>query len=207
MGGKKRTLYGATRIGISWHRYYDPSTGRYLTPDPIGLDGGINLYSYSFQNPVNYIDPFGLNPGDIFKTRRDAAVDAIRYIQTTKNNWREVEYGGWVYKADDCEEGYTYREPIEGVSGGVPGFPPVMPEGAANAWFHTHNEPSGLQKLFGTDGESFSFPDDISISRYNKSDGYVGTPSGHIKKYDPTHKEKGWKHGVSSVDWVLRPNH
>lgn len=50
-----------TGLHYNWHRYYDPATGRYLTPDPIGLEGGINLYSYALQNPVNYIDPFGLD--------------------------------------------------------------------------------------------------------------------------------------------------
>lgn len=32
-----------------------------MTPDPIGLDGGINLYRYAGANPVNYIDPYGLS--------------------------------------------------------------------------------------------------------------------------------------------------
>ncbi|MGJ0625073.1 RHS repeat-associated core domain-containing protein [Xenorhabdus bovienii] len=40
-------------------RYYDRDTGQYLTPDPIGLMGGINLYSYVY-NPLTWIDPFGL---------------------------------------------------------------------------------------------------------------------------------------------------
>jgi len=38
-------------------------TGRYITPDPIGLEGGINLFAYT-NNPINYSDPFGLSSGD-----------------------------------------------------------------------------------------------------------------------------------------------
>ena len=50
-----------TGLHYNWHRYYDPSTGRYLTPDPIGLAGGVNLFAYSLNNPINYLDPFGLH--------------------------------------------------------------------------------------------------------------------------------------------------
>ncbi len=41
------------------HRYYNPGQGRYITQDPIGLEGGWNLYSYAL-NPVSWIDPLGL---------------------------------------------------------------------------------------------------------------------------------------------------
>jgi RHS repeat-associated protein len=42
------------------NRWYDPKTGRFLTQDPIGLAGGVNLYSYAGSNPVTFTDPFGL---------------------------------------------------------------------------------------------------------------------------------------------------
>lgn len=48
-----------TGLHYNWQRYYDPKTGRYLTPDPVGLKGGINLFAYTFNNPVNTIDPDG----------------------------------------------------------------------------------------------------------------------------------------------------
>jgi len=42
------------------HRYYDPEIGRYLTPDPIKLAGGLNQYQYT-PNPTGWVDPLGLS--------------------------------------------------------------------------------------------------------------------------------------------------
>ncbi len=47
---------GLTLLG---HRFYDNSTQRFLTRDPIGYDGGINLYAYTANNLVNDTDPSG----------------------------------------------------------------------------------------------------------------------------------------------------
>ena len=54
--------YSIEHINLSynWHRYYDPETGRFLIHDPIGLNGGLNLYEYANNNPINQIDPKGL---------------------------------------------------------------------------------------------------------------------------------------------------
>nr|WP_319528789.1 RHS repeat-associated core domain-containing protein [Pseudomonas laurentiana] len=41
------------------YRYYDPLVGRFISKDPIGYAGGLNLYVYA-PNPVFWIDPFGL---------------------------------------------------------------------------------------------------------------------------------------------------
>jgi RHS repeat-associated protein len=44
------------------YRDYDPSLGRYIQFDPLGLDGGINPYIYTFNNPINSSDFLGLKP-------------------------------------------------------------------------------------------------------------------------------------------------
>ncbi|RZA15269.1 MAG: RHS repeat-associated core domain-containing protein, partial [Proteobacteria bacterium] len=44
------------------NRIYAPSIGRFLQPDPIGVQGGGNLYGYVGNNPINRADPLGLAP-------------------------------------------------------------------------------------------------------------------------------------------------
>ena len=48
-----------TGLILCTHRYYDPQTGRWLTKDPIGHEGGVNLYGYCNNDPVNAVDPSG----------------------------------------------------------------------------------------------------------------------------------------------------
>ncbi|EFX4913772.1 RHS repeat protein, partial [Shigella flexneri] len=50
-----------TGLHYNLHRYYDPDVGRFMVTDPIGLRGGLNLYSYA-PNPLKYADPLGLTP-------------------------------------------------------------------------------------------------------------------------------------------------
>ncbi len=47
------------------NRYYSPALGRWITRDPIGYDGGINLYGYVESSPVGAADTFGEVKGDI----------------------------------------------------------------------------------------------------------------------------------------------
>ena len=54
-----------TESGLYYYRarYYDAKIGRFISQDPIGLAGGINLYSYVENSPLNWTDPDGLKGG------------------------------------------------------------------------------------------------------------------------------------------------
>jgi len=50
-------------LHLALYRAYDPSLGMWLSRDPIAENGGINLYAYAANNPINLIDILGLSPG------------------------------------------------------------------------------------------------------------------------------------------------
>jgi RHS repeat-associated protein len=61
-----------TNLFYNYFREYDPSTGRYIESDPIGLAAGPNTYAYVANQPTRYTDPLGLCPWCI--------IPAIPYI-------------------------------------------------------------------------------------------------------------------------------
>jgi len=50
-------------LGINYYRarYYNPAIGRFLSEDPLGLGGGINEYRYADDDPIDFIDPSGMD--------------------------------------------------------------------------------------------------------------------------------------------------
>jgi len=61
-------------------RYYDADVGRFVSQDPIGLMGGMNLYQYA-PNPTGWVDPFGLA-----KLKCDCDGDGVSDIEIDDND-------------------------------------------------------------------------------------------------------------------------
>jgi RHS repeat-associated protein len=62
-----------TGLYQNWNRTYDPSIGRYISNDPIGLEGGMNTYAYVGGNPLINSD----STGEILVNIGSAALSAI----------------------------------------------------------------------------------------------------------------------------------
>jgi RHS repeat-associated protein len=66
--GSERFWFGSLSVGMRdasgqqymRNRYYNPQTGQFTQPDPIGLAGGLNSYGFAAGDPVSYSDPYGL---------------------------------------------------------------------------------------------------------------------------------------------------
>jgi hypothetical protein len=134
---------------------------------------------------VNYIDPWGLAPGDIFPTVDYAATDFGRTYNDDSIKYNK-EYGSSVYKKGD---GYTYTVPSRGSSYGV--TPSVNPTERTIADLHTH----------GADTDRYTTKDDFSdhdIDLANKRNipSYVALPSKVLQKYDP---QTGWITDIASL--------
>jgi|GEM_PF-3479315 len=56
----QKYLRGSDKGGDEWMRYCNLKTGTWLSRDPIGEIGGLNLYAYVSNSPINFTDPMGL---------------------------------------------------------------------------------------------------------------------------------------------------
>ncbi|CRM39896.1 Cell wall-associated polypeptide CWBP200 [Pseudomonas sp. 24 R 17] len=108
-----------TGLHFNTFRFYDPDVGRFTTPDPIGLHGGLNFYAYA-SNPFGWIDPLGLScrlnsvgrtPGKASRTGK-AVIARMRAegkivgsgknmrFQSTDKKWYSIKDADMAHKTD-----------------------------------------------------------------------------------------------------------
>lgn len=172
-------------------RFYSPMLGRFLQTDPVGYKGGVNLYAYALNDPMDLTDPPGTDPGDPYSNPRDAAVDFQNFYNGTSKA-ENLEYVGAVYKW----HGSYYA--TEGVRRSIKGGRATVyapKDGQHVEDVHTHGDysiqgPRGDEYIrTNATGDTFK-SDDLSGPDRDRADASgrpvtVGTPSGNYRRYDP----------------------
>ncbi len=80
---------GETGLNYNIYRFYDSESGRFITQDPIGLTGSLNLYQYAV-NPMIWIDPWGLTCSTDAKALRANMVAAGKSEPAFKNSAHHI---------------------------------------------------------------------------------------------------------------------
>jgi len=88
-------------LNYNYFRDYDPTLGRYIQSDPIGLGGGLNTYAYVGGNPVMWIDPWGLD-ATIWRNRSGGR---SIWNGPTNGNWGGKCWSGGQYSCGDNNPG------------------------------------------------------------------------------------------------------
>jgi RHS repeat-associated protein len=85
--------YHDAETGLTYNRfrYYDPATGRFISPDPLGLEAGVDPYAYA-PSCWTWLDPLGLNCwNDFRKALSNAGIKASP--TDASRGWRKVKNG------------------------------------------------------------------------------------------------------------------
>lgn len=75
-----------TGLHYNDQRYYDSAIGRYISADPLGLDGGFNAHAYVANNPLGYTDPLGLVLFAFDGTGNTNDTDVLRETGSSESN-------------------------------------------------------------------------------------------------------------------------
>jgi RHS repeat-associated protein len=159
-------------------RKYDDFTGRFFQIDPMWEKYySLTPYHYSANNPVSFLDPSGLLPGDKFKTERMAAHDFAKNYNPLSISMNR-EFGATIYKVrgKDLSVMYTYTIPNIGNAAGVyPSRVENNPPYAEVDFVHSH---AAYDPNY--DNNNFSENDATFAENHNKGIWAV-TPDGSLK--------------------------
>ena len=93
-----------TGLHYNTFRYYDPDTGRFTQPDPIGLAGGLNLYQYA-PNALIWADPWGLSKSNLIDGVPENPGIARRFMSSKE--FKNFKKNGFTFDPKDPRGGIS----------------------------------------------------------------------------------------------------
>jgi len=85
-----------TDLHLTLHRAYSCSLKRFISADPLGIDGGVNLYVYCGNNPINRIDPYGLAWYNDWHYDRNENNQSVS-LQEAQDQWTQMSDDKSIY--------------------------------------------------------------------------------------------------------------
>jgi len=126
-------------LDYNYHRYYDALVGRYITPDPLGIDAGPNRYRY-VPEPLTWIDPYGL------LTSFEATV-------VPRCDWNKDQVQAFNDKVDRYNAEILRRQSLEPPEDGIVISPCARSSKSASEAYKKCNDVNGKKKEGSPDGK------------------------------------------------------
>ncbi len=189
------TFAGGVRLG--WYdygaRFYDPQIARFHSLDILADTFSYQTpYAYAVNNPIKFIDVLGMGPGDLFATKRAAAIDWGKTYNGA-SIIKQKELGSTIYEVKNGNTTtYSYNEPSNGKAHSCSPNKNIPNGTKASGVIHSHgnddvgyndNNFSGISK---TGSNKTSTSGDIGYSNKKNLTGYVTTPNGSAQEYEPS---------------------
>jgi len=85
-------------------RDYNPEIGRFIQPDPLGQIPGPNIYAYCNNNPINWVDPWGMDKVFIIPGTTTSIYDVDRnYITTISRTFSDAEVSLFAWDSNNTD--------------------------------------------------------------------------------------------------------
>ncbi|MFN9407919.1 MAG: RHS repeat domain-containing protein, partial [Akkermansiaceae bacterium] len=104
---------------LTWFRAYDADLGRWLSPEPLGEEGGMNLYGYVENDPLNGVDPYGLWVWHVVGAAAGFGLDLGAQLAMNGGNLSNVNWGSTLISAGTGALGVGLGANVAKITGSI----------------------------------------------------------------------------------------
>jgi RHS repeat-associated protein len=112
-------------LNYFYHRYYNPGIGRFISEDPIGLEGGLNIFAFALNGPIELRDKYGLNSWSDEHEEWMKLFCRMWASRRVSKGGTGFEYGSWLFPKGGEEEGDWWDSPKKNECSPIKNPPPA----------------------------------------------------------------------------------